>query len=319
MFSTVSTTCMERKSDRAQLSRSISDREIDALASDNAIRTVQFFNSPEESVWQRLNDRLFKRRPDVSLRVYGFPDEICDLHFCAQLPNVQSFTLETWSTVGLDFLKAMEQLKSFSFGGFNLDNYDFLNNIPSGLQSLSISPSRTKKPDLSVLARFTGLRKLYLDHQPKGLAVIGELKALEDLTIRSITLKDLEILRRLPKLWSLDIKLGGTKDLSALEGLENLKYLELWQILGLSDISVISTLTGLQFLFLQSLKRIETLPKMTALSRLRKVHIENMRSLRDISSLLDAPILEEISHVDNRTITLANYFAYTEKESLEKD
>jgi hypothetical protein len=50
----------------------VSDSEIDILISHKALKVIQFDRKPEESVWSRLNDRLFKYRPDVHLRVTAF-------------------------------------------------------------------------------------------------------------------------------------------------------------------------------------------------------------------------------------------------------
>jgi hypothetical protein len=76
---------------------------------------------------------------------------------------------------------------------------------------------------------------LYLERQQQGIEVLSELKGREDLTLRSITTEGLDYISTLPRLWSLDIKLGGIRNLSAIAGKESIKYLGLWQIRGLSD------------------------------------------------------------------------------------
>jgi hypothetical protein len=106
---------------------------------------------------------------------------------------------------------------------------------------------------------------------------------------------------------SLDIKLGGIRDLYALQGMSGIKYFELWQVMGLSDIGVISTLTGLQYLFLQSLCRVTVLPAFDNLHNLRRVLLENMRGLRDIGSLEHAPALEEFIHTSAQNMQIDDY------------
>ena len=59
-----------------------------------------------------------------------------------------------------------------------------------------------------------------------------------------------------------------------------LKYLELWQIRGLSDISVVSSLSDLQYLFLQALRNVDGIPDLSRLTRLRKVSGEHAGQLR---------------------------------------
>jgi hypothetical protein len=73
--------------------------------------------------------------------------------------------------------------------------------------------------------------------QSKNLDVVSGLTLLEELTLRSITLPDLSLLLPLPRLLSLELKLGGAKDLSLLPRIGQLRYLELWLVKGLSDLS----------------------------------------------------------------------------------
>jgi Leucine-rich repeat (LRR) protein len=319
MFSKVSSIGTRISGDRIQLSRKLSDREIDALASDKTIRYLQFFNRPDESVWGRLNEGFFKARPEVCLRVYGFADDEHDLDFCAQMTAVRDFAVELGHASGLEHIAAMRELKSIHITMCDPDCAEILRHVSSRLTSISITGGPAASPlDLGMLARFGNLRKLYLERHKKGISVIAELRTLEDLTLRSVTLKSFDFLRELPALWSLDIKLGGTKDLGALEGLTGLKYLELWKIAGLTDISVISTLTGLQFLFLQELRQIHALPPLAALSRLRKVHMDTMNGLKDIQSLFEAPVLEEIAHIANTTIPVEVYASILKKTTLKR-
>jgi hypothetical protein len=161
---------------------------------------------------------------------------------------------------------------------------------------LSLCATKSKKPSLAPVARFDQLRKLSLEGQQKDLDVISKLTSLEDLTLRSISVADFAFLRDLNRLWSLDIKLGGSKNLAALEGMAGIKYLELWQVRGLNDISVVSTLTGLQHLFLQSLPNVTCIPDLSRLRALRRVFLENMKGLKDVRSLASAPALEDFIH-----------------------
>jgi hypothetical protein len=293
---------------RVNLEGRTSEEDIRQLVSNPRLKVVQFSQPQSDSVWPMLNDLLFAARPEVCLRVYGFYNQVCDLAFCSRMTAVEHFKADCLrDAVGVEHVAAMLRLKTLGVGISHLQSFDFLNHLPTGLVELSLEATRSRKPDLSPLSRFTALRKLYLEGQTKGINVLSSLTSLEDLTLRSITLPNLDLLRPLSRLWSLDIKLGGTKNLGALEGLNNLKYLELWQITGVEDIGVVSTLEGLQFLFLHSLKRVAALPSMKRLGILRRIYLENMKGLMDISALLDAPALEELIHVDNRTLPVKTY------------
>ena len=147
---------------------------------------------------------------------------------------------------------------------------------------LYLGGTKSKKPDLAHLTRFKLLEEIFIEGQKKNIEVLSQLLNLKDVTLRSISTPDIKYLRPLSKMWSLDIKLGGIRNLNGLEGMKHIKYLELWQIRGLSDIEVISSLTGLQYLFLQSLRQIESLPDLSKLRELKRISLENMGGLKDI-------------------------------------
>ena len=94
------------------------------------------------------------------------------------------------------------------------------------------------------------MKTLYIEGQSNGIEVIGQLRGLEDVTLRSIATADLRYLSPLERLWSLDIKLGGIRSFDGIEGRDTIKYLELWQIRELEDANVVALLPGLQNVFL---------------------------------------------------------------------
>ncbi|MFM8400777.1 MAG: hypothetical protein ACKOAH_23365, partial [Pirellula sp.] len=139
---------------------------------------------------------------------------------------------------------------------------------------------------------------LYLEGHSKNIEVLSELRDLEDVTLRSITTPDLQYLADLPKLWSLDIKLGGIRGFAGVEGKQSIKYLELWQVRDLRNVDVAGTLAGLQNLFLQSLPHVDSLPGLTDSTALRRIVLENLRGLCDFMALETAPALEEFALLD---------------------
>jgi hypothetical protein len=148
------------------------------------------------------------------------------------------------------------------------------------------------------LSRFKELRSLSLEGHTKDLDAVGGLTSLVDLTLRSVTLPNLEFLEPLDELRALDLKLGGTTNLDALRRVGRLQYLELWQIRGLTDISVISQMQHLEHLFLQSLRRVERLPDLSTAGELRVLWFETMKGLADLSMLPTAPALEHVALID---------------------
>jgi len=178
-------------------------------------------------------------------------------------------------------------------------------------------PQRSQtEPRLDALARFHSLRQLYLEGQQQEIEVLSELSTLEEVTLRSISTTNLDYVSGLPRLRSLDAKLGGIRDFSSIADKQSIKYLELWQIRGLSDLSFISSLTGLQYLFLQFLRNVIKIPNVSALPKLRRLHLENTKGLKDLSAILHAPALEEFSHFSAQNISPGQYKDFLQMPTL---
>jgi hypothetical protein len=186
-------------------------------------------------------------------------------------------------------------LTSVSFGIYGFENFYFLYSVPRTLDSLALLGTKSKKPRLSSLNRFPSLRMLSLEGQQNDIETLGELKELEDLTLRSISLPDLGCLQGLKRLRSLDIKLGGIKTFRGVEGNEQIKYLELWQIRDLRTVEVLAALSGLQNVFLQSLPHVTGFPSLSGAVALRRLVIEDLKSLNNFSGLERAPALDEFA------------------------
>jgi hypothetical protein len=288
---------------RAEFSSHLTEKDVEQLVSDPDIRTLQCSSPVGLDTWDLLDRNLFTRRPEIELRVYGFYSVACDLSFVRRVTNVRRFSADClMHATGVEHIAALENLEELSIGIYSLDSFNFLNKLPSGIKSLSLAATKSKKPQLQILSRFQSLTHLYLEGQQQGIAVLSELKTLQDLTLRSITTEGLDYISMLPKLWSLDIKLGGIKNLSAITNKKSIKYLELWQIRGLSDVGIVSSLGGLQSLFLQSLKNVRAIPDLSKLHNLRRLHLENLKGLTDVSAIRYAPALEEFLHISAQNI-----------------
>lgn len=292
----------------ANFSGRLTHEEVDQLAGDPDILVLQCSSPVELDTWDLLNQNLFARRPDIELRVYGFYASVCDLSFVSRMHNVRRFSADCLlEATGVEHISALANLKELSIGIYNLDSFDFLQGIPSGITSLSLEATKSTKPRLSILSRFRSLRRLYIEGQQRDIEVLSELLELEDLTLRSITTPTLDYIANLPRLSSLDIKLGGVRNLSAIAEKESIKYLELWQIRGLDDVAVVSSLRGLQFLFLQSLKNVSRIPDLSKLTKLRRICLNNMKGLKDVSAIFRAPALEEFIHIAARNVAPESY------------
>lgn len=289
---------------RAEFDDSASADDFRELAKQPSLEVLQCSAPVRDAVWSLINEHFCRVRPDVQLRVYGHYSSRCDLSFARLVPNVRYFAADClMHASGVESLAELRGLESLSLGIFDLTDFSVLERLSPGLTSLSLGATRSKRPTLAPLRRFRSLRVLYLEGQSKDIDVLGELLELEDVTLRSITTPDLRYLGDLPKLCSLDIKLGGIRGFAGIEGKQSIKYLELWQVRDLRRIDVVGALPGLQNLFLQSLPHVESFPRLTDSIALRRIVVENLKGLRDFTALEVAPALEEFFLIDGRKQT----------------
>ena len=284
---------------RCEFDNSISEWEIHQIREDQNLEVLQCRSHINEAVGKMLNENVFSVRDDIELRIYGLHDITCDLSFLRNIRNVKRLSLDCIDdAIGVEHISSLQGLKRLTVGIYRLDSFQFLETIPDHLEHLYLLGTHSKKPDLKYIARFTGLKNLFIEGHTKGIENIAALVNLEDVTLKSISTPDIHYLSTLKKLCSLDIILGGIRDFTAIEGMENIKYLELWQIRGLESIAVISSLEGLQSLFLQSLPQVRALPSLAKLKKLRRISLHNMKGLIDLSALGQATALEEFILTD---------------------
>lgn len=228
---------------------------------DDRPEIIQFSSALSESDYALLGD-WFDGQPSKTLRVYGSDDgTITDLEFLRHFPKLHSFQADALY--------------------HSLVNIDGLAHLPDDVQYIGLGQTKKRLP-LAPLARFTKLQRLHLEGQSKDIEVVSHLRELKSVTLRSITLPDLALLKPLSHLRALDLKLGGTMNLALLPELQSLEYLELWMVKGLSDLSPIAELPRLEYLFLQALRQVESLPAMANLVGLQRLWLETM-SPRDCS------------------------------------
>jgi hypothetical protein len=255
-----------------QLSSPLKERHLPG----DGVQTAQF-NSLLAEKELRLLAEWLGGHPKVELRAYGgYDGSWTDLEFLRFFPDVRRVSIDN---------------------RYTLESIDGIRFLSDQLESLTLGATR-RTQSLAPLTRFAALRSLYVEGRVRDTDAIGELRALEHLTLRSITLPKLELLRPLSRLRTLDIKLGGTKDLRPLGDIGTIEYLELWMVKGLEDLSPISRLTSLRYLFLQALSRVAALPDFSRCERLERVHIEKLKSLSDLTPLLTARGLVDLAFVD---------------------
>jgi Leucine-rich repeat (LRR) protein len=297
----------------------LTQKEVQDLATNPNLRILQTASPVSSETWELLNQNLFALRPDVELRVYGFYSSMCDLSFVKAMSNVRRVSADClMRAVGIEHLADLENLDELYIGIFSLESFDFLSSLPSSLKSLTLGPTKSKKPHLKELGRFRSLRKLGLAGQQNGIAIVADLRGLEQLSLRAISTPNLDYVSILPSLWSLDILLGGIRNLSAISGKKSINYLELCRIRELSDVTVLSSLVGLQYLDLRELRNVTDIPDLSRLTKLRKLVLDNMKGLKDVSAIGKVPALEGFLHISAQGFLPEPYWNLLNKPSLQQ-
>ena len=301
-----------------EISKGMTKNDIEGLANNANVKTIQFSSPLANQEIDLLEKVIFSKRPDIELRIYGHYSEKCDLTFLERIPSLRKVSADCLRYAsGIEAVIKLTNLEHLEIGIFDLDNFDFLEKISPNIKTLGLLQTRSKKPRIDCISRFMDLEYLYLEGQQNGIESISDLKNLQDVTLRSISTKNLDFLSHLKNLWSVDIKLGGIKNFNALTTLPNLKYLELWQIKGLSDLSFISRLPTLQNLFLQSLKQVTKIPSLNKNVSLRRVCLENLKGLTDSTALKYAPNLKEFCYFDAQNQKPENLIPVLENPAVE--
>ena len=177
---------------RVRLSQNLTVDEVHRLAAEPELRILQASSPVDCETWDLINEELLTRRPEVQIRVYGFYSLVCDLSFLSRLKNVRRFSADCLHrAIGIEHLADLQKLESLSVGIYDLENFDFLKEIPAGIRELALAATKSKKPRLDHLARFHLLTGLYLEGQQRGIEALSSLAALERLTLRSISTDDL--------------------------------------------------------------------------------------------------------------------------------
>jgi len=246
---------------------------------------VQFSSLLADDDFRRVAEWL-RAYPRMTLRAYGgYDGSIRDLEFLRFFPTLRRFAADAlWDRI---------------------DSLDGLRHLPDDLEELGLGATR-RPLRLSPLRRFRDLRSLFVEGPVREIEVLSDLTAIDDLTLRSVTLPDLSLLLPLTKLRSLDLKLGGTNDLRLLPRIGEIRYLELWLIRGVTDLDPIGEMTGLRSLFLQALSGVRRLPDLSRCVELRRVHLETMKGLTDLAPLATAPALRDLILMDLRQLGVAD-------------
>ena len=92
--------------------------EIEALASREELKEIQFSESPDRTALETLERRILRHRPDYEVRFYGFYREKCDLRMLRHIPSVTNLVVNCLQgeVEGIEQIGQLKHLVSLKIG-----------------------------------------------------------------------------------------------------------------------------------------------------------------------------------------------------------
>lgn len=229
------------------------------------LKVIQFHDiKPDETTLKILNDVIFKRRKDITLRVYGYPDTWADISFLNLLPDLERFDWDTAVFGSYEPLYSLNRL------------------VHLGLGFTQPKP----KISLKFVADFKDtLESLNLEGDYKDfLTTIPLLKNLKTLWLSSTKLKGFDFLQGLP-LETIGNYGGRVESFEFLPNIQSLKRLWIKTNSKIENIDFIEQLTNLEDIELQYVAKVTRFPKCDHLKHLKRIFAFECNRLEDISEV----------------------------------
>ncbi|HSC54060.1 MAG TPA: hypothetical protein VLC98_10580 [Phnomibacter sp.] len=229
------------------------------------LKVIQFHDiKPDEKTLRVLNDVIFKRRKDITLRVYGYEDTWADISFLNLLPDLERFD---WDT---EVFGSHEPL------------YKINKLVHLGLGFTQPKPKITVK----FVADFKDtLESLNLEGDYKDLlTTISLLKNLKTLWLVSTKLKGFDFLQGLP-LETIGNYGGRVESFEFLPNIQTLKKLWIKTNSKIENIDFIEQLPNLEEIELLYVAKVTRFPKCDHLKKLKRILAFECNRLEDISEV----------------------------------
>lgn len=229
------------------------------------LKVIQFHDiKPDETTLKVLNDVIFKRRKDITLRVYGYQDTWADISFLNHLPDLERFD---WDTAVFNSFEPLYKLNKL---------------VHLGLGFTQPKP----KISLKFVADFKDtLESINLEGDYKDFpTTIQLLKNLKTLWLTSTKLKDFDFLQGLP-LETLGNYGGRVESFEFLPNIQSLKRLWIKTNSKIENIDFIENLANLEDIELQYVAKVTRFPKCDHLKHLKRIFAFECNRLEDISEV----------------------------------
>lgn len=239
------------------------------------LKVIQFHDViPDGNSLELLNEVVFKRRKDIHLRVYGYPDTWKNIDFLCKLNEVERFD---WETVVFGSMEPLYKLKKLTHLGIGFSQpkpkitIKFLHDFLHTLESVSLDGDY--KDIISTIPTLTNLKAIWLTSTK-----LDSFEFLDGLKIEAIgnygsRVKSFDYLRNFKSLRKMHIKTNRVLD----------------------SIDFISDLGNLETIDLLNVKHLTRFPKCDHLKNLKRVFVFECNELVDI---------EEINKINNCEISI---------------
>lgn len=239
---------------------------VDLLANLSSLKVFQFHDiKPDLRTLGFLNEVLFKRRKDVTLRVYGYRDSWANIDFLNHLPELEKFD---WDTAVFGSLEPLYRLRNLVHLGLGFTQ-------PRPKISISfVEDFRDTLESLSLEGDFRDI-----------LATIPKLYRLNTVWFSSTKLDGFEFLSGLP-IETLGNYGGRVGSFESLRNLKTLRRVWIKTNAKLENIDFVGDLPNLEVLELSYVAKITRFPRLEHLKKLKLISASECNRVTDISELM---------------------------------
>lgn len=253
--------------------RDSDEKIIEAFVNSN-LTQIQAIKPPTEDEIKILNE-VFLKRPDIIFReydsIFGFVIKEIDVSYLAQLTNVKRLYLDIVCEFKNAECIANLELEQFALTSLYQQDYGFLRSIPTSVNNLVLElHEKNAKVDLNNVLHLTELKSLTLRNIKKGIDKISEFKKLEELSLRSISIKDYSFLADMP-VKTLSMGFQNAEYFNTFGINEKIENLYFWRNKNLTDLNFLNNFPNLKCAVFRSQKQIKCDVDLTKLTHLEQL------------------------------------------------
>ena len=201
----------------------------------------------------------------------------------------------TWAAgkdYSLDFLKHYSGIRALEVFLPALTSIDAIAEHVSEIEFLSLGELNKNTVSLKPLTDLNKLNYLSLVKNKKDFESIASIASLRTLRLTGYQEKQIENVASLSNLESLYLGFGTFEDLNAIKGLSKLTSLEILWVKKLHDLSALEKQSSLECLHLSTLKQVTSIPDISNLSLLKSLVMDTMNGLSSLSGISGSSIKE---------------------------